>query len=200
MRISFYLVGIAALLALWCAIGVWYYRHQNGPKRPIGGPISWQKAWWLSLTTFSYFLLPVIVLSVYTGIFWQPLAIIMLGFWLFRAVVQSALMFLLKRWIPPYGIAFNLLFACVMFWIAFVKIKIGWSVPYAVLPVHFIGLMLTDSVFAWMFFQKVGMQTKGAEAIWYASQEPAYDQINRITLAADLIFTATLLYILFRFV
>ena len=114
----------------------------------------------------------------------------------FRFVVQSVLMFWLKKWTPPMGITYNLLIfftlSCGLFSsLKTVELTTLHPDEWALMSLSvLLGMMLlVDSYYAWSFYKLVGHQTKGHEAIWYASEEdPKFRRINRETKWLNVLF------------
>lgn len=171
----------------------WYYKRQASGMR-IGGPISLPKITWLFLTTFHYFLLaPYLLFSVNSN---EPMNTALLAFCLlivFRMLLQLVLMFWLKKWTPVWGISFNFLFVSIIGLILSQGSEIDYGpVSNKLILLHLITLslmMLVDSYYAWTFKSLVGQQTKGEQAIWYASeQDPKFASINRQTKVLNMFF------------
>lgn len=178
------------------ALGGWYYRWQQQGTR-IGGAISKPKAVWLFFALYHYFFLP--------GWFLVALEApgpLRTALWVFvglmgtRLLAQSLLMYVFKRWTPPLGIASNLtVLACLLGCLFWAFTHASWPGTDSdqglmlALVVLLCLMLLADSYYAHAFYQLVGQQTKGKEAIWYASeQDPKFLRINQITHMANIFF------------
>lgn len=183
-------LGLFLLHALIC---FWYYKRQASGSR-IGGPISVPKVIWLFLTTYHYFMLaPCLYLGLYPA---PTLALGLSAFCLligFRMVLQLLLMFFFKVWTPIWGISLNGLYVVTLLLILLLGPVFQLeSIPN--LMVFFtllvlVCMMVLDSYYAWSFRALVGQQTKGSEAIWYASDtEPKFEKLNHQTRIFNLFF------------
>jgi len=190
-----------ATLALPIAGGFTFYAIQNKASR-LGGGISKPKAVWLFLALYLYFILPVICYAAFDSILSPGIKnglALLTGLLYLRAFMQPVLMYRLKIWTPIMGIAYNLL--CSFFLIyRFFKIDFqplaenAYDVQIVFLLAISLGALLTDSFYAWSFYKIVGNDTQGDKAIWYASDDnPAFDQINRITFWMNILFISALL-------
>lgn len=181
-------------LLIWVLCFSRYYKRQNGPVPVLGGPISRAKTMWLGLTTYCYFVLPPLL---YFATRLPPavrhLTLVFMSLLLLRALVQSILMFIIHRWSPPFGMSLNIMYTSILVWQSqryFLLLRESGFLQ--IIPGLWVGLMLTDTIFAWKFFKIVGSGTQGKDAIWYASEAPEFDAINRLTWIANVFFYAYL--------
>jgi hypothetical protein len=186
-----------ALILLTALFFYQYYKTQNS-QNTIGGAISKAKILWLGYAVFNYFVFSV-WLYFHTPVDHTFRGILMAAMILFycRFIVQGILMFILKKWQPPMGMAYNIL--CISVLGVFLidlcnKNTINISRAEGTYFLYFIGLILTlmtDTYYAKTFFQIVGKRTMGADAIWYASDEDQkFRRINRITARLNTFFYA----------
>jgi hypothetical protein len=180
----------AGTLTAWAFFFYRYYQRQNGLGAAIGGPISRAKILWLGLTTYCYFVLPPILYAVADlPAVVRHLTLVFMCLLGLRACMQMLLMFVLHRWSPPMGMSLNILYSGIMIWQLQKQFPLLQETgPLQIIPGLWIGLMLTDTIFAWKFFKIVGARTQGTDAIWYASEAPEFAAINRLTWVADLFF------------
>lgn len=172
-----------------------YYKNQNKTHK-IGGAISKAKVFWLGYAVFNYFIFSVWLYfqTPIDHVFHSLLTTALVLFYC-RFVVQAVLMFILKRWQPPMGMAYNILCISAL-GIALIKImynhKGNFEHTEGGYLLYFIGLILTlttDTYYARAFFKIIGKRTMGADAIWYASDEdPQFQRINRITARLNVFF------------
>jgi hypothetical protein len=173
-----------------------YYQQQNH-KKTIGGPISKPKILWLGYAIFNYFIFSIwqyVQLPMEHA--FRPIFMVLLGLFYGRFVVQAILMFWLKKWQPPMGMAYNLLCISILsvLLMKFFKTNSIEMIAdnYIKLLLYIIGILLTlamDTYYAYSFFKIVGRETMGAQAIWYASDEdPQFIRINRITKYLNFFF------------
>jgi hypothetical protein len=198
--IIFLYVLILGTIAVFYA----YYRQQNHQKT-IGGPISQAKILWLGYAIFNYFIFSIwqwVLLP--SGHIFRPILEILLGLFYGRLVVQAILMFGLKKWQPPMGMAYNLLCISILSYFLINVFKTHssdfiWNNHVALL-LYTIGILwtlLTDTYYAYSFFKLVGAKTMGTQAIWYASDEdPQFRKINTITKYLNIAFYSLTFYVI----
>jgi hypothetical protein len=183
-----------------------YYRGQNN-KQQIGGPISKPKMFWLGFASYQYFILSLIILFGFEGTgFWHFIIKGICVLLYLRAVIQSLLMFVFHRWIPPMGITYNIL--CILFLVTFylfnyqeLKITNEADNIIATFLVLISGILFVDSIYAYRFYKIVGAATKGKEAIWYASEEdPAFKKIIQLTRTLNYPFLLFFIYLFYKIV
>ncbi|MBP6183985.1 MAG: hypothetical protein KA479_03535 [Saprospiraceae bacterium] len=196
---------------LWLFIGlitftltaVLFYMRQNAAGT-IGGPISRPKTIWLFWALFYYYFLSI---WIYFELPAGPLSLLLKLFILsmgLRALIQPIFLYVTTNWTPFYGISFNLLvgFGISVYLVHFFYSGIDWSAVDCVHSTYLMGgalALYTDSYYAYRFHQIVGEQTKGNQAIWYASHhDPAFNRINRITAYVNSLFFILLLMVLLQ--
>jgi len=177
-----YLIGMISLFSIVMS----RYHWQQNNSGQIGGEISIAKSIWLGLALFYYFVFSIWWLFALpmTGIVYS-IALAVAGFFYFRLIVQSVLMYVTKNWTTKHGIAFNGM-GCL---ILAISLYIAFQQPnLQAIEIVFIGYLillfcfqLTDSFYAYRFGQIVGDDTKGEKAIWFASKDPKFQKINQIT-------------------
>ena len=167
-----------------------FYTVQNQPGR-MGGNISVAKVIWLGYATFYYF-----ILSTWYLIFYLPAGSIALTFYIFicsiyaRFILQGILMYKIKKWIPPYGMTFNILLAIVMALLMLSRQDSGTAAAGLIIKWFCIGaiaILLTDTLYAFLFHKLAHRQTTGEQAIWFASQDEKFNHINRITTFGNIL-------------
>lgn len=193
---------LALLVYLLCCF--WYYKKQNNTSS-IGGPIAPAKIFWLGFASFQYFVLTLILLfGIPESNTWFFLLKGMVGLLFTRAILQSLLMFVVHKWSPPMGIAYNVF--CMLFLIAayFFKLpELFTNTALEKLLANFVMLLffilLVDSVYAYKFYRVVGAKTKGKEAIWYASEkDPDFAKIIQLTQILNVPFAIYFIYITYQ--
>ncbi|MEY4936177.1 MAG: hypothetical protein RIS64_2536, partial [Bacteroidota bacterium] len=163
------------------------------------------KILWLGYAIFNYFIFSIwqYVQLPISHVF-RPLFMVLLGFFYGRFVVQAILMFWLKKWQPPMGMAYNLLcisvlslFIMKIFKTNSIEIIVDHSVKLLFYIIGILLTLVTDTYYAYSFFKIVGRETMGAQAIWYASDEdPQFRRINRITKYLNCFFYTLTFYII----
>lgn len=96
-------------------------------------------------------------------------------------------MLVTRNWIPRYGIIFNIIGVLMVLTLAVIILindqpKDDFGI---VLISYFLFqlflILITDTVYAIKFNQIAGSQTKGSNAVWYASDDDEFEKINRLT-------------------
>ncbi|MEK2647119.1 hypothetical protein [Bdellovibrio sp. BCCA] len=170
------------LLVVQFLCSIWFYYKQNKGAF-VGGPISWPKAVWLYHAIFSWFLVPLVYLSL------PDLHIslkILIGLhaliWWIRGPLELVMIYKFFNWTPRYGITHDVFHVILLFagMVATAKLwpenMTNWmAFIYCAVTV----LMLCFEIsFAALF-----LDVRGNEdcRIYYAADEPKWKFINWLT-------------------
>lgn len=197
--VAILLVLAATLVFSW---GFKSAQNRNTSRRKwVGGEISWPKALWLAYALGSWFFVPwVFALSPSTA---EPLrwAIYFhLASWWLRGPVELVMIYRWFNWTPVYGISHAILHNVALFFATSVAASVvGWdrlsSDPFNLSVLAYLGsicfAMMAEVVFASLFIA-TRAPADGLEVneVYFASDDPRYRLINRLTLAAVLIVYA----------
>jgi len=178
-------------------LGALAFRHGQNVAGRIGGPISWPKLLWLTYALAGWFLV--------AFFFWRSDQIAparrraygahLLSFTV-RGLVELWLIYVAVAWIPPYGIAHDL------FDIALITVLARAAGPPRSVSDRVAGRFLTsirltlgcEIVFAWLFHRAADART----GLYFASADPYWDLINRLTTLVVVIAWPDLLRVLWR--
>ena len=170
---------------------------QNSGKK-MGGAISPAKSLWLFYCIYCWFLLMPFVL--YQNLVPEPLNTIWIGFvgWMyFRGMVEMFMMFYTKNWTPPLGIGHNL--SCLA-WLLLSSIY-NYSelkeqpLPHLIFHTGLIWGLIMETYYAVKFYEIIGQNTKGKEAIWYANKDnPVFKKVVTITAIFNIPLYACLIF------
>lgn len=191
------IVGAAVLAAV---LGFLFYRRQN-QQAGLGGRISAPKIAWLMYAVFAWFLLcPLLAQdpAVPPACRWI-FGLFGASMWL-RGAAEMYLLYGVRRWRPPYGIAhdaFCLVLILAMAVAAWPQSSVGstagayWA---------FVGVMVAslgmEILYAALFFQAVHGRTTGEAGVWFADEDERFQRINRITAAFNvLLFASTAIFL-----
>lgn len=189
-------------LLLLAAAVVWFSRRQaraNGAR--IGGALSPPKQVWLFLALGTWFVAaPLLALDPAVSRPWRALLGAFAGLMLIRAPLELLLLYWLRRWTPPMGIAHDLLCGVVVaVGLPLVLVRLGWPPAGADRAAALLALtvLLTLAIevhHAWAFWRVVGSQgTQGHDAVWFAaSGDPRFARINRLTVGLNVPAAAAL--------
>jgi hypothetical protein len=178
---------------LMTTISIGYHLRQNG-KSVLGGNISVAKSFWLGYAFYHYFIYSFIL---YWFIFPSELKqlMLMITIWFyFRMLAQGVMMFVLKNWSPKYGISHNILssiliFSCIIYQgINYSKYDSSEILMVLLFLFNLLLIAIVDTIYARKFFNIIGNRTKGDQAIWYASNDERYSQINMLTIRNNYFF------------
>ncbi|NOT78817.1 MAG: hypothetical protein HOP07_07415 [Bacteriovoracaceae bacterium] len=172
------------LVTLFAAL---YKKKQNGPNPLTGGPISTPKSFWLAYTVTTWFFLPFIFLLNPDVI--VPLKILisfhLLSWWI-RGPLELVMIYKLFNWSPRYGISHDLFHLVGLFvtWVYYYKDLItltGISLLAHAFILVTIFATIAEISFAYLFL-KIRTQQEEKENIYFASDDPKWIFINRLTL------------------
>lgn len=188
--------ALFAALAVLLAVSLHFYYRQNYAGQ-IGGPMSLAKLLWLDYALAAWFIVPFFfwrsarIAPALRHIYAAHLALFSL-----RAAVELWMLYLTISWKPPYGIAHDLLVIVVI--TALLSRTTEDQAARADAPNRAARRFLLsirlglccEILFAWLFYRAID----GATAVYFASPDPAFALINRLTWGAvffypDLAFT-----------
>ena len=181
------------LLAIWpiavAVLGYFFYHKQNSKDPWTGGPISWPKSLWLANAVFTWFLYPLFLLLLpNTAPDLQLFLLVHLVGWWTRGVLELVMIYKWYNWSPKYGITHDLCQATFYFVIlawALVKAPVFDAAFWFVFSfgLYMLMQMIFEVSFAYLFF-KARSEQEAADNIYFASDDPKWIFINRLTLTA----------------
>lgn len=179
LLVSILFMGLSAVI---------FYRRQRAEKA-LGGRISPAKLAWLAYAIFVWFIVcPLLATDEYVA---RPLRVVLGSFagWMWcRGVVELFMLYVTKNWIPPLGIAHDLL--------SLVLVAAGsllyrqemtelhrpfdyWIMGFLLCLVCSLGL---ETLYATRFHKALSGQTTGEQAVWFVSQANArLRRVNRLS-------------------
>jgi hypothetical protein len=190
------------LWPLFVAIQAWCYRlKQNGDNPFTGGPISWPKAFWLSYTILTWFILPLIIIfypTLSTAL--RIILIIHLVSWWTRGLLELIMIYKWFNWSPRYGISHDLFHTIVIgflfYYFRFELISTVFGSISFLAVIYILMLFISTSaeiLFAFMFL-KFRTEIEARNNIYFASDEAKWNKINKITLVVVCIVYAHLIF------
>jgi hypothetical protein len=189
------LIIISPLLTFILAL--WIFKKQNSSKAWTGGPISKPKSHWLAWTVFNWFFVPLFFL--FNSDFPQELKwfyIFHLLSWWIRGPLELVMIYKWFNWTPYYGIGHDLahFVVALILLLSFGQFPIDASQPLVLASYIFSILILLTTLFEASFaylFLKARSQQEEKENIYFASDDPKWIFINRVTLTCVVISYAT---------
>ena len=170
-------------------IGFLFHYKQNSKDPWTGGPISWPKSLWLANAVFTWFIYPLFILFFLdTPPDLQLFLLVHLVGWWTRGILELVMIYKWLNWSPKYGITHDLCQATFYFVIlvwAIVKAPILNSAFWFgfAFGLYMLMQMFFEVLFAYLFF-KARSEQEAAENIYFASNDPKWIFINRLTLTA----------------
>jgi hypothetical protein len=183
-------VGAILILAFTLSFARTFYYKQN-VKKALGGPVSVPKALWLGYATGSWFLIPFLFVFVpELNSILKILLIVHLVSWWVRGPLELVMIYKWLNWTPVYGITHdavhNLVLAGIFIW-GFQEVLPAITpglnlnfLAFVYLVVTFISIIF-EIAFAYLF-RKTRVFEENADLIYFASTDPRYLFINRLTL------------------
>lgn len=179
LLVSILLMGLSAVI---------FYRRQSAEKA-LGGRISPAKLAWLAYAVFVWFIVcPLLATDEHVA---PPLRIVLgiFAVWMWcRGVVELFMLYVTKNWIPPLGIAHDLLsLVLVAAGSLLYRQEIGalhrpfdhWILGFMLCVVCSLGL---ETVYASLFHQAVQGHTTGDQAVWFVNKDDArLTRVNRLS-------------------
>lgn len=186
-------IGVAGAIGIAIAARQFYQQQNQGR---IGGAISLPKAYWLGLVIYCWYVLGTLLVFLRPPlILHTTLVVTSVSVWL-RGLIELAMLFHYKNWLPKYGIAHN--FST----LALLTIGTAWTLGQGSSP----GVLDWVAISMWImnmgmelyhavaFSKIVGEKTTGDHAVWFANANaPEFRAINRITTRNNVILTLTAL-------
>lgn len=179
------LLVIWPLLVSTCA---WLYKKkQNGPNCMTGGPISTPKSFWLAYTVTTWFFLPFLFIISPTVIL--PIKYIIyfhLLSWWARGPLELVMIYKWFNWTPKYGISHDLFHIVGLVALYYInRNEIVALNPMSNMAIAFIFVTTLATVaeisFAYLFL-KARSEAEEKDNIYFASDDPKWIFINRLTL------------------
>jgi hypothetical protein len=177
-------MGLLVVLACLAAASLFFYFRQNFGGQ-IGGRMSLPKLFWLNYALVSWFVMPFwlrrsrrivpAIRWIYGGLLFS---------FVLRGVGEVYLLYVTHSWIPPYGIAHDLL---TLLFVIFTMGRARKPARAAGDPANRAAFQFLAAVcaglacevgFAWLFYQSVGYETSRT---WFASSAPRFALINGLT-------------------
>jgi hypothetical protein len=175
------------LLVLQITQSIWFHKRQN-TKGWTGGPISWPKAFWLWHAIFSWYLVPLVwVFFPDLDSRLRTVLILHLVSWWIRGPIELLMIYKYFNWTPLYGITHDLVHILIL------VIGLIWALPQwnsgASVTDLFVEVFVVITIIMTMFeisFAYLFLKVRGQKdhKIYYASDEPQWRFINRLTIIA----------------
>ena len=183
------------------AIGFSFFKKQNSKKAWTGGPISKPKSHWLAFTVWNWFFLPFFFLL--TSEFPSQLVLFfvfhLISWWL-RGPLELFMIYKWFNWSPRYGIAHDLfhfftgLCILVMTFEMSVLNESAMALSAFILSVLILLTTLFETAFAYLF-KSTRTKEEEEQNIYFASDDPKWIFINRVTLTCVIISYSFLILI-----
>lgn len=170
-----------------------FNRKQNSKDPWTGGPISWPKSFWLAYTVCTWFLLPIVfLLHPDLPVGYQAFFIAHLLSWWIRGPLELVMIYKWFNWSPRYGISHDIfhLGLCSYFLVqSWNEISTSFATPVGFVTGIFCSIILfttcAEILFAALFL-RLRTHQEEKENIYFASDDPKWIFINRVTLTVVL--------------
>ncbi|MDZ4661919.1 MAG: hypothetical protein SGJ18_09925 [Pseudomonadota bacterium] len=184
--------GLNLVIFLWpfliLILACLFHGRQNSKKAWTGGPISWPKSIWLFYTVLTWFILPFFFLF-HTDLpdnFRYVLVGHLVSWWT-RGILELFMIYRWYNWSPRYGITHDTLHIILFvvlgwqsgFWGEFSLENNFNSVCYSYALVIIFSTIF-EGVFAYLFL-KTRSQNEEKDNVYFASNDPKWIFINRLT-------------------
>lgn len=177
-------------LAVAMMVGALLFARRQNRKNALGGHMSGPKVAWLFFAVYFWFLVcPLLAAapSLPSTVRWG-LGLFGAAMWV-RGAAELYLLYVKKAWRPPMGITHDV-FCIVLVLGALIQTArnaqpgpaFWWGTAWLVLILF---TLVTEIVFAWLFFRAVAGKTTGDAGVWFADKTERFRFINRLTLALE---------------
>jgi hypothetical protein len=192
---------IINVLMKWCfvfwpmlvtGVAFLYQNKQNGPNPMTGGPISTPKSFWLAYTITTWFFLPIFFIA-------HPLVSfelkMIVGFhltsWWLRGPIELVMIYKFFNWTPKYGITHDAFHVLGLIGLTlFYREQLTNFTPYSLLAFSFVCVTIfatfAEILFAYLFL-KARSESEEKDNIYFASDDPKWIFINRVTLSVVIV-------------
>ena len=171
-----------ALSAIVLVLAALLFQRRQNRAAATGGRISRAKLIWLFFAVYAWFIVPPLLIA--GGV--KNTALLAFTSWMWiRGAAELYLLYVVKRWKPPIGIAHDL--SC---------IAILACGPRTTYDTFLIATLVAEIVYAFLFYKAVEGRTTGATGVWFADDDPRFLLINRLTATGNIIFIAAMLVFL----
>lgn len=168
---------LGALVALGAAAVV-FYRRQNRPEQ-LGGPMSLAKILWLNYALAAWYLVPWWFLrsgKLSWGV--RRAYAAHLASFAARGAAELWMLYVTVSWKPPYGIGHDL------FTLGLITTQLRGDRERDATARPFLNsirvALVVEVLFAWLFYRA----SQRESGIYFASNDPTYQRINRLTWVA----------------
>ncbi len=191
------------LIFIWpllvSALAFFFHRKQNSQKAWTGGPISWPKSFWLAYTTTTWFLFPfAFLLHPDFAPALVPFFVVHLLSWWIRGPLELVMIYKWLNWSPRYGISHDVFHICAcstaLFWSG---LSFQAQTPFNKLGFIFATMVIFSTAAEILFaglFLKFRSQQEESENIYFASDDPKWIFINRVTRIVVILVMAHLIF------
>ncbi len=190
------------ILILWPILvslfALTYQKKQNGTKPLTGGPISRPKSFWLAYTISTWFFLPLFFyFSPNTLAELKYVLLFHLISWWLRGPIELFMIYRFFNWTPKYGISHDafhiigLLFFLKKVAIHPVNLDAHNFIVWLFLIVTVIATV-AEILFAYLFLKARSLEEE-QDNIYFASDDPKWIFINRVTLTVVIFVMSHLL-------
>jgi hypothetical protein len=193
-------VSFSASVIALVAVSLWFYYRQNFAGQ-IGGAMSVAKLLWLDYALLAWFIVP---FFVWRSPLIEPQLRGIYGAYLVnflvRGVVELWMLYVTVSWLPPYGITHDLFSIGLITGLLLCRRAKLSQVPdgqNSAARRFLVSLRLglvCEIILAWLFYRA----TEGRIGIYFASDDPHFAFINRLTWAIVLFAYSDLLNFLWR--
>lgn len=174
---------VAAIVLAFAVGGAALVFARRQRRRALGGALSIPKQLWLGWTVYTWFFLaPLVAADPRSASPFSPwLAAFAIVMWI-RGVAELVLLYRTKSWRPIYGITHDVFCG--------VLVAVGLIVTRPAALATFFGVTLVSSLvietgYAMVFSRLVDGHTTGDDGVWFASDEPRFQRVNRVTAVLD---------------
>lgn len=182
INLFYYVVIIWPLIVGLLAF--FFHKKQNSTRPWTGGPISVPKSMWLAYTVSCWFLLPLVFFAGgFIGDELRVFYVFHLLSWWIRGPLELVMIYKWFNWTPRYGIAHDL------FHVLGCGALLAWALRGGDPQSHLVAWVfagvtifstLAEALFAFLFLRARSQQEE-KENIYFASDDPKWIFINRVT-------------------
>ena len=170
-------------------LAIFFHRKQNSKDPWTGGPISWPKSLWLSNAIYSWFFYPIFLSLLFNHRSdLQFLLLANLVSWWTRGILELFMIYRWFSWSPRYGIShdsFQVTFYLVaLTWMCFANVNFDFAFYFVFAFGLYMLIQMTFEVSFAFLFLRARSAHEAQENIYYASDDPKWIFINRLTKLA----------------
>ncbi len=196
--VSFFYILLINLVCVLLTSSVFFFLQNS--RNEVGGKISAVKSIWLFFVIYYWFLLPFFFFFINFDNYQTYILIISLhlvSMWI-RGIIELVMIYKFYNWSPLYGITHTFVhFLGILLYVAVNFLSLSkWPIEYSLYLFILLVTLICEVCFAKSFWGIRG-DSVNTKKIYFASDDPKWTKINRLTFNVLLFLKGSYLFMMF---